>query len=207
MKKRIALLVVLTMVFCLALTGCAPKKNGNDGTVTTDNSDFGGSAGTYDNSTSPTTSDGMFVYNVDGYTITCKTNVNNYISGDVFRFTDLAHDLGWHARKAEDDSNPNIMRFFWDSDNEYYAGFDQANRHDYLWVTCRDSQGRHVIFERNDLNTDSIMTYKVNSGGKYTVNYEQIVLLTYFMESMKGNPGFSPIKAIYSAGGVWTIYK
>ena len=134
-KKLLGILAVL-MVFALALTGCgqqgeqnagatgsesqnsttAADDGKNEGEVTTEpdgSDDVGGEA----DNRNPEMRDGKYVYEVDGTEILCKTNIWDYIDGDVWHRTEMFEALGYER----DDSigvarSPGFFRYVEDSE-------------------------------------------------------------------------------------------
>ena len=110
-KKLLGILAVL-MVFALALTGCGQQgeqnvgatgsesQNGttavddgkNEGEVTAEPEEPADEA----NNRRPEMRDGMYVYEVDGTEVLCKTNIWDYIDEDTgtFDFRAMKQDLG-----------------------------------------------------------------------------------------------------------------
>ena len=113
-KKNLLGILAVLMVFALALTGCGQQgeqnagatgfesQNGttaaddgkNEGEVTAEpdgSDDVGGEA----DNRNPEMRDGKYVYEVDGTEILCKTNIWDYIDGDVWHRTEMFEDLGY----------------------------------------------------------------------------------------------------------------
>ena len=113
-KKGLLGILAVLMVFALALTGCGQQgeqnagatgsesQNGttavddgkNEGEVTAEpdgSDDVGGEA----DNRNPEMRDGKYVYEVDGTEILCKTNIWDYIDGDVWYRTKMFEDLGY----------------------------------------------------------------------------------------------------------------
>lgn len=106
-SKRIAFLVALLMILCLALAGCAQRDNhagaisnepaseSHDGGIgNPDNSEFG----ELDSDVEPIgDDDGSYTYNVSGTDFTCKHNIDDYIVEKdaklVFNLRALARDI------------------------------------------------------------------------------------------------------------------
>ena len=145
MKKRISLLVALLMILCLALAGCAQRDNNAGATSNepTSESHDGGGVGNPDNSgidddVEPVGDDvkpggdssvaggeyfvGMnsadeFSYNINGIEISIRTDLREYIDGNIFHFKKLAYDYGWHAMNSDSENSPDNPHFFLDDDN------------------------------------------------------------------------------------------
>ena len=206
MKKRISFLIVLLMILCLTLAGCAQRDNHAGATSDpTSESHEGGGVGTPDNSepdpgaepggddTNVTdeylvgiTSDGKYSYNINGVELSISTDVSKYIDGNIFLLTDLAYDLGWHVREPNDPEDPNVMRF-WNDSEDKFVGFgssktDENKKHYYDWVSY---DSINVSFDRLDLYDDSMETFYVNRGGipPYTINRAQVIILAYLFEN------------------------
>ena len=113
-KKRIlGIVTAMLMVIALALTGCgqqgeqnagATGSEGQNSTITDNGNANNGEAtagpeetpdvGEVDNR-NPEMRDGKYVYEVDGTEILCKTNIWDYIDGDVWHRTEMFEDLGY----------------------------------------------------------------------------------------------------------------
>lgn len=113
-KKRIlGIVIAMLMVIALALTGCGQQGEQNagatgsesqNGTTAVDDGKNEGEVtaepeetpdvGEVDNR-NPEMRDGKYVYEVDGTEILCKTNIWDYIDGDVWYRTKMFEDLGY----------------------------------------------------------------------------------------------------------------
>ena len=130
MKKTIALLIALTMVLCLALTGCGQnadrpgddfdtgdsgimegtnnsdgaenENNGNDESVP-DGGAIESEPG--DEGSTNQNPNGSYTWQVGNYTLTTKINVMDYIDGDIFRANEMAAALGWDPIAAKTDGS------------------------------------------------------------------------------------------------------
>ena len=131
MKKGIFISIALLMILCLALAGCGQRgSNTNDSSnhtasqneenTTVNDTDVETEEPTEtetETETNPSNSDsGMYSYELHGgITISCKTNVWDYIDGNTFNFRDMAHDLGFE-RDGNDYSS--CSRFYHDPSDE-----------------------------------------------------------------------------------------
>ena len=111
-KKGLLGILAVLMVFALALTGCGQQgeqnagatgsespngttiDNGSNGEVETEPDGIGASEDEANNR-KPEMRDGKYVYEVDGTEILCKTNIWDYIDGDVWYRTKMFEDLGY----------------------------------------------------------------------------------------------------------------
>lgn len=133
-KKRIlGIVTAMLMVIALALTGCGQQgeqnagatgsesQNGttavddgkNEGEVTAEPEEPADEA----DNRRPEMRDGMYVYEVDGTEVLCKTNIWDYIDGDVWHRTEMFEALGYER----DDSigvarSPGFFRYVEDSE-------------------------------------------------------------------------------------------
>ena len=128
MKRKIAIFIVLTMLFALAGCGQQTSKTKTQESASTEEQleqtaaqegpaqdeqndtedllgyDFDTDDG-IDNSSSNTSvsgtknADGTYTHNVDGYELVLKTNLADYIHDDVFYYAELAKDLGWFIKE------------------------------------------------------------------------------------------------------------
>lgn len=215
MKKSIALLIILTMVLSLTLTGCGQSADTPDsGTTGNDDSsaDFDtGDSTIMDGTNDPdsaaeqetthgdedTSNADGYSYDVAGHTLVLRTNLDDYISDNFFLYDKLATDLGWRPRNPENAGNPDLMRYFYGDDNEYEVGFDSPLHQYYCHVygdnRVTDSSGR---FRFSDGSIDSHgPTYWVNRGGTMYTNFDQIVLLTYLLENTREAQNSSDLSA------------
>ena len=208
MKKRIAFLIALLMILCLALSGCGQRDN-NPGAIKTDTEPGGNSANTDpvkepDDTVDVNGGSGSYSFEVNGVKLTLNTDVKKYIKGDVFYYTDLAYDLGWHAKSPEFKERADVSQFFADDDNKLYVGFTDPNTYDFRGITFVlgiAGEGHvNISFDRNDLYGD-VKTYYVNPDGKYTVNMSQITLMTYLLENHIKNDFEDPFEYVLMRGG------
>jgi len=206
MKKRIAFSIALLMILCLALAGCAQRDNhagatSNEPASESHDSGIGNpdnsESGELDSDVEPIgddtneeyftgmTADGEYKYNINGVELSIQTKINDYIDGNYFYLTNLAYDLGWHVREPNDPEDPNVMRF-WNDSEERSVGFGSSKTRDgehyYDWVSYNSI---NVGFDRLDIQDDSIASFYVNKGGipPYTVNKAQILILAYLFEN------------------------
>ena len=145
MKKRIAFLIALLMILCLALSGCGQRDN-NPGAIKTDTEPGGSSANTDpvkepDGTVDVNGGSGSYSFEVNGVKLTLDTDVKKYIKGDVFYYTDLAYDLGWHAKSPEFKERADISQFFADDDNKLYVGSGDLVQINYR-TCCRSRRCR-----------------------------------------------------------------
>lgn len=143
MKKRSLLgILAILMVIALALTGCGQKGEQNTGATgsegqneTVENGDANeGEVVTEPESPDaiedeasnhqPEMRDGYYVYEVDGVELLCKTNIWDYIDGDVWQRTEMFEDLGY----MRDDSirvasrSPGFFRYVGDTRLTAFVG-------------------------------------------------------------------------------------
>ena len=113
MKKCFLTITALFMAIALAFTGCGQKGEQNTGATgsegqneTVENGDANeGEVVTEPESPDaiedeasnhqPEMRDGYYVYEVDGVELLCKTNIWDYIDGDVWQRTEMFEDLGY----------------------------------------------------------------------------------------------------------------
>lgn len=142
MKKSLLGILAVLMVFALALTGCGQKGEQNTGATgsegqneTVENGDANEnevetepeSPDTIEDEASnhqPEMRDGYYVYEVDGVELLCKTNIWDYIDGDVWQRTEMFEDLGY----MRDDSirvasrSPGFFRYVGDTRLTAFVG-------------------------------------------------------------------------------------
>ena len=231
MKKRIVFSIALLMILCLTLTGCGQRAN-DPGVIKTDTEPSGSSTPVAPNNGSDKITDpndpnfdpateyaddydprsdmdldtgsGPYSFEVNGIELHLNTKIDKYIKGDTFYYTDLAYDLGWHAKTPEFKERADISQFFADDDNKLYVGFANLSTFDYTAITFihrRSAESSKAIsFDRNDLNGGDAKTYYVNPGGRYTVNMYQIELITYLLENHVANDFVDPFENILARG-------
>ena len=136
MKKSLVGILAVLMVIALALTGCgqqgeqnagatgsegqnsttAADDGKNEGEVTTEpdgSDDVGGEA----DNRNPEMRDGRYVYEVDGTEILCKTNIWDYIDGDVWHRTEMFEALGYERDESIGVArSPGFFRYVEDSE-------------------------------------------------------------------------------------------
>ena len=194
MKKGIFISIALLMILCLALAGC-----GQRGSNTNDSSNHTASQNeentTVNTETNPSNSDsGMYSYELHGgITISCKTNVWDYIDGNTFNFRDMAHDLGFE-RDGNDYSS--CARFYHDLDDGSeitVSLLDARNSNEiypYVVVNWYKSSSEYVdyfvVYDKTDTK------YQVNSNPKAVpkgphFSIDAIYIIAYAMEQWPTN--------------------
>lgn len=142
MKKCFLTITALFMAIALAFTGCGQKGEQNTGATgsegqneTVENGDANeGEVVTEPESPDaiedeasnhqPEMRDGYYVYEVDGVELLCKTNIWDYIDGDVWQRTEMFEDLGY----MRDDSiriasrSPGFFRYVGDTRLTAFVG-------------------------------------------------------------------------------------
>ena len=201
MKKRIAFLIVLLMILCLTLAGCAQRDNHAGATSDpTSESHEGGGVGTPDNSgTDPggepggddTNVSGSYTYNVSGTEFVCEHNIDDYIvekDGElVFNLIALAKDIGWNYAGSPDTAlrkqtvfTPEGMSY---SPSTVQVKLEETDPYNTIYYIYAEgsSHSTQVYFVRGDLMSrdgESNLTYYVNSAlnGK-TISRDMVVIL------------------------------
>ena len=198
MKKRIAFLVVFILLISTVFAGCnASNEGSNDASAT-------------NQSQNVTLHDGNHTYDVDGVELTLKTDIDKYIKGNVFYFCDLWHDLGWQAKEPSYEYNPDYLGcYYYGPEGESFVAFDgnvgQWKAEDVYWHAISGvTSGHKVRFARYDDGD-----YKVNEGGVWKVNYEQIVVLVFVMERLMDDQSVSPFNnvSLPNSTGIWVVNK
>lgn len=196
MKKRIAFLVALLMILCLALAGCAQRDNQEFGELDSDVEPVGDDVKPGSDSSVAGSeyfvgmnSANEFSYNINGVELSIRTDLRDYIDGEVFHLKQLAYDYGWHAMNSDSENSPDNPHFFLDDDNKWEVGFRYRNNdYDQIAYTYTiDSYTVSINFDRLDLNDDSIQSYTCNEGGSHTVNMAEIIIITYLFENQTEN--------------------
>lgn len=215
MKKRIVTLVALLMILCLALAGCGQRgSNTNDSSnhatgqneenTTVNNTDVETEEPTEtetetETETNPSNSDsGIYTYELHGgITISCKTNVWDYIDGNSFDFRAMAHDLGFiddlndmpecHGFSAEfsgqtvvigfsEDENPNLS-------NPYF---------EFVVITAYGGGVRELAVR---YYFDDANFYTINGSGP-KLSFDAIPIVAYALENFSSD-NKDPYKTIF----------
>ena len=213
MKKRIVTLVALLMILCLALAGCGQRgSNTNDSSnqtasqneenTTVNNTGVETEEPTEtetETETNPSNSDsGMYTYELHGgITISCKTNVWDYIDGNSFDFRAMAHDLGFiddlndmpecHGFSTEfsgqtvvigfsEDENPNLS-------NPYF---------EFVTITAYDGGVRELAVK---YYFDDANFYTINGSGP-KLSFDAIPIVAYALENFSSD-NKDPYKTIF----------
>lgn len=217
MKKRIVISIALLVIICLALTGCGQKGNNTtkpDNTPAQTNTEPanndkqdnpGDETKPNDPNTTvdPSDNSGLYTYELHGgITITCSTNVWDYIDGNNFDFRAMAHDLGFI-----DDLNemPECQGFTHDFDGQNvivgFAGDERTNLSDphfpLVAITRYGTDGGvREIF----------VNYYYDTGAEYTINgsgpklsFDSIPIVAYILEnfSLDNKDPFSDLFEAY----------
>ena len=141
-KKSLLGILAILMVIALALTGCGQKGEQNAGATgsegqneTVENGEASESEVVTEpespdaiedeaSNHQPEMRDGYYVYEVDGVELLCKTNIWDYIDGDVWQRTEMFEDLGY----MRDDSirvasrSPGFFRYVGDTRLTAFVG-------------------------------------------------------------------------------------
>lgn len=185
MKKCFLTITALFMAIALALTGCGQKGEQNAGATGSEGQNEtveNGEASEGEVETEPESPDaiedeasnhqpemrdGYYVYEVDGVELLCKTNIWDYIDGDVWQRTEMFEDLGY----MRDDSikvasrSPGFFRYTEDMRlNAFVGAPTDSNSEDFLElrylnklnIYSRDGETITVIVrcEQEDFATD-----------------------------------------------------
>lgn len=131
----------------------------------------------------------LFVYDVLGRQVACSTDISQYIDTEtnVFNLIALAEVHGYHSEMPEDTPVNKVFLFSCES-KVLQVGLDEKITEDGCRIYQSIRFGKFgyntfANFERSE-KQDSSKVFSVNCEGSYTVNMEQIVLLTYVMENM-----------------------
>lgn len=231
-KKSLLGILAVLMVFALALTGCgqqgeqnagatgsdsqngvgAVDENNSAGEITTEPEGSGDVGGEADNR-NPEMRDGKYVYEVDGTEVLCKTNIWDYIDGDVWYRTKMFEDLGYER----DDSievasrSPGFFRYVDDYRLTSYVGAPM-DKYSEDFMDLRylntfivlNAQGRFVKIivriQEEDFATDE--------EGASRTPIDIIVMAAYFLEQCQVNVDNTYLDAFPNAGdGVYRIYE
>ena len=232
-KKSLLGILAVLMVFALALTGCgqqgeqnagatgsesqnsttAADDGKNEGEVTTEpegSDDVGGEA----DNRNPEMRDGKYVYEVDGTEVLCKTNIWDYIDGDVWYRTKMFEDLGYER----DDSimvasrSPGFFRYVDDGrrlDALLGAPMDK-NSDDFLELRYLNVLG---FYGNNGRFVEIIIRYyqdgfATDEPDGPTTPIDLVIMSAYFLEQCQENVDNDYLYVFPNAGdGVYRIYE
>lgn len=209
MKKGIFISIALLMILCLALSGCGQRgSNTNDSSnhatsqneesTTVDNTDVETEEPTEtetETETNPSNSDsGMYTYELHGgITISCRTNVWDYIDGNSFNFRAMAHDLGF---ERDGNDYPSCARFYHDLDDggEITVSLLDARNSDevfpYVVVNWYKSSSEYVdfgvIYDKTDTKYQVNSNQNANPKGPH-LSIDAIYIIAYAMEQWPTN--------------------
>ena len=216
MKKSIALLIILTMVLSLTLTGCGQSADTPDsGTTSNDDSsaDFDtGDSTIMDGTNNPdgdteeasheeekqnenANADGTYTWQVGNYEITTHINVMDYIEGNVWHVNEMATALGWDKNSRSDSKKP--MTFQMDDTYTQYINFSDSSDH------C----GAIMVYINGDRTPHSLVL-PARSSDDYTFNdkdftmsFGGIVAFAYACEQLSLNPSVDPFDGVFEYVG------
>ena len=232
MKKCFLTITALFMAIALALTGCGQKgeqnagatgsegqneivENGevNEGEVVTEPESPDAIEDEASNH-QPEMRDGYYVYEVDGVELLCKTNIWDYIDGDVWQRTEMFEDLGY----MRDDSirvasrSPGFFRYVDDwrltafvgaPTDEYSEDFLELRYLNKLNIVSGYGESITVIVrcEQEDFATDEA------DGPRTPIDI--IITTAYFLEQCQDDVSRWYINDVFpnAGGGILRIYE
>ena len=202
-KKRIlGIVTAMLMVIALALTGCGQQgeqnagatgsesQNGttavddgkNEGEVTAEPEEPADEA----DNRRPEMRDGMYVYEVDGTEVLCKTNIWDYIDGDVWHRTEMFEALGYERDDSIEVASrfPGFFRYVGDKRLTVLVGSPMnKNSEDFIELQYLNRLDFYVGSEAFDVivrcQQDSFATDEVD-GPRTPIDI--IVTAAYFLE-------------------------
>ena len=231
-KKGLLGILAVLMVFALALTGCgqqgeqnagatgsesqndttAVDDGKNEGEVTTEpdgSDDVGGEA----DNRNPEMRDGKYVYEVDGAEILCKTNIWDYIDGDVWHRTEMFEDLGYER----DDSievasrSPGFFRYTEEGRLDALLGAPMnKNSEDFLELRYLNVLG---FYGQEGRFVEIIICYyqdgfATDEPDGPTTPIDLVIMSAYFLEQCQENVDNDYLYIFPNAGdGVYRIYE
>ena len=231
-KKGLLGILAVLMVFALALTGCGQQgkqnagatgfesQNGttvaddgkNEGEVTTEpdgSDDVGGEA----DNRNPEMRDGKYVYEVDGTEILCKTNIWDYIDGDVWYRTKMFEDLGYER----DDSievasrSPGFFHYTEEGRLDALLGAPMnKNSEDFLELRYLNVLG---FYGQGGRFVEIIIRYyqdgfATDEPDGPTTPIDLVIMSAYFLEQCQENVDNDYLYVFPNAGdGVYRIYE
>ena len=149
-----------------------------------------------------------YSYTVDYVTLELQTRVEDYIDGDVFRYSDLAKDLGWYVTNSDLEDDPEFFtRAYVNPDNPSIAGvfyFDEIGRIfpciNYSTMTIEENPGMSfqkyysaeggasVRIKFTEAEEDYPGPYCMNEKyGSYKILFSQIVITAYILEKARSD--------------------
>ena len=233
--KKIRILGIVTamlMVFALALTGCGQQGEQNAGatgsegqnSTITDNGNANNGEATAGpdgigasedeaNNCKPEMRDGKYVYEVDGTEILCKTNIWDYIDGDVWYRTKMFEDLGYER----DDSievasrSPGFFRYTEEGRLDALLGAPMnKNSEDFLELRYLNVLG---FYGQGGRFVEIIIRYyqdgfATDEPDGPTTPIDLVIMSAYFLEQCQENVDNDYLYVFPNAGdGVYRIYE
>ena len=231
-KKSLLGILAVLMVIALALTGCGQQgeqnagatgsesQNGttavddgkNEGEVTAEPDGIGASEDEANNC-KPEMRDGKYVYEVDGTEILCKTNIWDYIDGDVWYRTKMFEDLGYER----DDSievasrSPGFFRYTEEGRLDALLGAPMnKNSEDFLELRYLNVLG---FYGQGGRFVEIIIRYyqdgfATDEPDGPTTPIDLVIMSAYFLEQCQENVDNDYLYVFPNAGdGVYRIYE
>ena len=230
-KKGLLGILAVLMVFALALTGCgqqdeqnagATGSEGQNSTITDNGNANNGEAtagpeetpdvGEVDNR-NPEMRDGKYVYEVDGTEILCKTNIWDYIDGDVWYRTKMFEDLGYER----DDSievasrSPGFFHYTEEGRLDALLGAPMnKNSEDFLELRYLNVLG---FYGQGGRFVEIIIRYyqdgfATDEPDGPTTPIDLVIMSAYFLEQCQENVDNDYLYVFPNAGdGVYRIYE
>ena len=151
-----------------------------------------------------------YSYTVGVATLDIKTRIEDYIDDDywgpIFRYSDLARDLGWEVTNPDFEEDPEFFnRIYIDPENHQLGGAltygtDSAIIDEIDYETMQIDENAENIFKRyypeprstllrlkmNPYPEDEPGLYRMNEQlGYYVVTLDHIVIMAYIMENAR----------------------
>ena len=231
MKKNLLGILAVLMVIALALTGCgqqgeqnagATSSESQNGTTAVDDGKNKGEVtaepeetpdvGEVDNR-KPEMRDGYYVYEVDDTEVLCKTNIWDYIDGDVWHRTEMFEDLGYER----DDSievasrSPGFFRYTEEGRLDALLGAPMnKNSEDFLELRYLNVLG---FYGQGGRFVEIIIRYyqdgfATDEPDGPTTPIDLVIMSAYFLEQCQENVDNDYLYVFPNAGdGVYRIYE
>ena len=150
---------------------------------------------------------GPYKWNVGKYTLETKTNINDYIEGNVWKANELAMSLGWDPYAHNMSKNGNLAENYQVSPNSkaptYYLKdnvFMQFNysgsNTNYLSVWLKGERRLYTVLAEASYGDKK---YLLNGSDKHLFSMESIVIFTYAMENTDTNTLNNPFENVLYA--------
>lgn len=235
MKKRIAFLIALLMILCLALSGCAQRGDNAGATGTPGTSEKTSDIGTPsdENPGNPgeiigSEVSGEYTYSFYGTDLTLHHNIDDYIEDEegytVFRFDKLADDIGWKYvgynsdyRYGMDDMNSYMLADEYSDNKVPLVSFQNevSERYESIYYVYKKEGFENsfsnsiAYFTRTDLTSTSGgggETYWLNTHySSSTISRNMAIMACYLLENIHESGTVNPLYSLFGGPGPYNF--